>query len=451
MDQAFKSALLEVIRLDDTQRFKALTYGLDGNYQLDDQYLTQICALCDSPGCMALSISMGAPVNLDDPEQMPPLNCASFSGSVETACLLIEAGARMNSIYKGESALQMAVRSSTPLHVKMLLDAGADLIPLEYAARYAHSPEVLLHFIDNGDKNAAIHEAICAGRQANVKALIDHGAKPNLMNLLTACSFNFDIIVQMILDTGVIPDDTAMQTCIYWSSIQAMEVLLKWGLKPIDYDIHYAILHNKPISLTRLLDEGCSVECPINGTFPIHVAARHGRTECLKILLARGANINASDDLGCTPVHWAAIRRKDDTLKVILEAGGLAIIDESSNDKYMPQIKPPVEDWSPIHAAVEGRGTETIEDLLQAGAKQIKMWDGRSPLHIAVQNARNDLFATLIKYGADLKLMNAHYQTPIELALSMGRQDLADELRNLAPADEEAAQKAKEIADRVSD
>ena len=433
--------LREVIILDDTQKFKNLLYGKDGTYMLDDQYLTQLCALCDSPGCMALSIAMGQPVNLPEGDQMAPLNCSSFSGSVETACLLIEAGAHINSMYNGETPLMLAVRSSTKQHVHMLLRAGADLVPIEYAARYARDPDILLPFMENGDKSEAIVEAVGAGRIENVKCLLDHGGIPTLMSLLVACSYNFYHIVKLLLDHGVVADDTAMQTCIYWGSMESMYELVAWGLKPIDFDVHYAILHNRPKCLEYLIEQGATVECEINGTLPMHVAARHGRVDCMEILLKHGARVNPSDNLGCTPLHWSAIRKNPATMNMLLEKG--AIVNTEEDSVFEPMIRKPTPDWSPIHVSVEGRGFDVVGILLEHSAKQIPMWDGRWPMHIAVQNSRIDLVPVLIKYGADLTKINAHYQTPIELALSMGREDIAEEIRKYAPADAHAAGEAR--------
>ncbi|OHT12250.1 hypothetical protein TRFO_18057 [Tritrichomonas foetus] len=435
-----EAVLQQVINLDDTQKFKALMYGKDGTYKLGDQYLTQLCALCDSPGCMALSILMGQPVNLDG-DVMAPLNCASYSGSVETAALLIEAGARINSVYNDETPLMTAIRNSTFQHVNILLQAKADLVPIEYAARYARTPDVLIPFMDIGDKDVALNEATATGRIDNVQCLLDHGAKPSLMTLLVACSYNFYFIVKMLLDAGVQADDTAMQTCIFWNSLESMQELTKWGLPCIDFDVHFAIMHNKPKGLTYCLDHGVSVECEINGTLPMHVAARHGRTECLKVLIERGAHVNCADNLGCTPLHWAAIWKNPDALKLLLEHA--AYVNISEGDVYEPLIRAPTPDWSPIHVSVEGRGFEVVQILLENKATQLKMWDGRTPLHIAVMNERNDLFPVLLNFGADLKETNIQYQTPIELALSMGRDDLANELRALATADAAAAQDAK--------
>jgi len=213
--------LREVIALDDTQKFKNLLYGKDGTYKLDDQFLTQHCALSDYPGSMILSIAMGQPVNLDG-DEMAPLNCSSFSGSIETAVLLIEAGAHMSSVYKRETPIMLAIRLSSPVHVRVLLQASADLVPIEYAARHARVPAILHPFLDNGDKNVAVDEAVGAGRLENVRHLLDHGGEATLMTLLVACSYNLFLIVWLLLDRGVIADDVAMQTCIYWDSMEAL-------------------------------------------------------------------------------------------------------------------------------------------------------------------------------------------------------------------------------------
>ena len=437
-----ENALREVIKLDDVQKFKARLYGKDGTYKLDDKYLTQICALLDSPGCMAQSILMGQPVNLEG-DEMCPLNCASFSGSVETACLLIEAGAHVNSVYKGETALMMAIKNSSTEHVKMLLDANADLVRIEFAARYARSADVLIPFMENGDKNVALDEAVTGGKIDNVKLLLEYGAKPSMMSLLVACSYNFSAIVKMLLNNGVQADDVAMQTCIYWTSIDSMRELIEWGLKPIDFDVHFAIMHNRPESLKYLIKNGASVEGEINGTLPIHVAARHGRVECLKILIENHAHINPTDNLGCTPLHWSAILRSPEVMRILLENGAYVNIKEDLD--YQPKIGKPTPEWSPIHVSIEGNGTDVVSILLDNNAEQIRMWDGRTPLHIAVQNARKELFGPLLQHGADISAKNARDQTPIELAFAMEREDLAEELKKYKALDAGAAQMARDL------
>ena len=441
-------ALRDVIKRDDTQKFRSLLYGKKGDFMMDDQYLTQICALFDSPGCMAVSIEMGAPINLEG-NVMAPLNCSSFSGSVETAILLIEAGAKLNHIYNGETPIMLAVRYSTPEHVQLLLEVGSDPVDVEYAAKYSKSPDALLPFIDNGNKDDALESAVFSGKPDNVQALLRNGAKPSMMSLLTACSYNFYKIVKLILDFGIIPDDIAMQTCIYWNSIESLKVLIEWGLKPIPYDIHFSILHNKPQPLKVLIDYGGDIECELNGSYPIHVASRHGKIECLNILLDNNVKINSSDNLGCTAIHWASLRRNTDILNLLINKN--VCININSDIEFLPCSTKPTSDWSAIHVSIEAKNSQALPILLKSGAKQIKMWDGRTPLHIALKNNRDDLIPILIENGADLHETDLTYQTPIEYALSIGREDMAKLIRQLAPQDLKSLEKTKEIFNNIEE
>ena len=437
-----QNALIETIHLDNTQRFRYLIYGQPSDLKVNDQYLTQVCALSDSPGCMAISIAHGSPVNIDG-DEMAPLNCSSMSGSLETAALLIEAGAYLNHKYHGETPLMLAVRHSTIQQVELLLSAGAEPCDIEYASQFATSVKMLDFFIDTGDKDAALEAAVAAGKTENVEFLLEHGAKPVKISLLTACSYNYAKIVKMLLEHGVEADDVAMQTCIYWNSLSAMQELINSGLKVIPFDVHYAVLHNKPLALTRLLKEDVDIETEISGTFAVHTAVRHGRVECLKILLEHGASVNGSDVLGCTPLHWAALRRKPLIMSILLEHGAIVNIDNPKN--FQPQIFKPESTWSPIHVAVEGPGFETVQLLLEHNAKQVKKWDSKSPLHTALSLNREDLVPMLVENGADLRSTDLLGRTPVEYALASGREDLANLIKQLAKQDAASAMEARRI------
>ena len=53
---------------------------------------------------------------------------------------------------------------------------------------------------------------------------------------------------------------------------------------------------------------------------PIHFAARDNHIEVVKYLISHGADVNATDDMGTTPLDLADSSEKR---KVLLEAGGM--------------------------------------------------------------------------------------------------------------------------------
>ncbi|KAJ1835551.1 phosphate system positive regulatory protein pho81 [Coemansia sp. RSA 2711] len=105
-----------------------------------------------------------------------------------------------------------------------------------------------------------------------------------------------------------------------------------------------------------LLRAGAEMTMNAQGMHPMHVTARAGYTDILRILLGHGAPTNIVDkDLGWTPVFYAAAEGNVDCIRVLLDSGcDLDIVDENGR--------------SPTYFAANEGHLECVDMLLEAAA-----------------------------------------------------------------------------------
>ena len=79
---------------------------------------------------------------------------------------------------------------------------------------------------------------------------------------------------------------------------------------------------SRTVALRVLLDAGADKEArDYLGQSPLHLASVHDDLDCLGILLEFGADLEAKDDFIHTPLHLAAWKGMSNTLVALLEAG----------------------------------------------------------------------------------------------------------------------------------
>ena len=69
-----------------------------------------------------------------------------------------------------------------------------------------------------------------------------------------------------------------------------------------------------------------------NGDHLIHIAARSGDLETVKLLLEAGVDPNLLGDMGCTPLHYARMEAKADVADLLLSCGASPSIKNLFND-----------------------------------------------------------------------------------------------------------------------
>jgi ankyrin repeat protein len=148
----------------------------------------------------------------------------------------------------------------------------------------------------------------------------------------------------------------------------------------------------------------------LNST-PLHLAARQGHLDIVRILLDRaGANTNARDWLNCTPLHGAASEGHLEIVRILLDRAGS---DANARDKY---------NSTPLHLAAEQGHLEIVQILLAQNADANAADDrGWTPLDLACCNEHWEVAQLLIEQGgASVNVQRYDGGTPLHIVCSKG-------------------------------
>ena len=241
--------------------------------------------------------------------------------------------------------------------------------------------------------------------------------------------------------------------------------------------LYFAAFNKNPDIIKALLAAGAEVNAKDeDGWTPLHFAA--GFTEnpdIIKILLAAGAEVDAKNEEGFTPLMWAVLA--DDARQVTqLLAKGAAVNARIKDDRkpfsYATEQRAKrlgydFYGWgrfgeTVLHFAAFNKNPDIIKILLAAGAEvNAKEKKGKTPLHGAAFTENPDIIKILLAAGADRKAktnksksLKKKYRraTPQKYAKNEGNKDalrvLKEYRRYTSP--EAKAQLQQEIAQHQS-
>ncbi|XP_076684312.1 uncharacterized protein LOC143377171 [Andrena cerasifolii] len=178
------------------------------------------------------------------------------------------------------------------------------------------------------------------------------------------------------------------------------------------YDLLRTAIEKKHAEIANLLlANGCKVNKKNKNRVnsPLHYAAINGEVELVRVLLDKGAKVDARNSHGKTPLHNGVTSRKTEIVELLLNKG--ANVNHRDNS-----------DITSLHLAAENGTEDIIELLLVRGANvNAKTQDGKTPLHIAVERG----YIVIVKYleqpGVSVNLIYTHKAqkgyTPLRLAI----------------------------------
>jgi ankyrin repeat protein len=306
--------------------------------------------------------------------------------------------------------------------VKTLLERGAD-------------PNIR----DEGDNAFPIHFAAERGDLRVVQLLIEHGADP----------IGADTVHEL--------DVVGWAVCFDANRVEVARYLLAHGAK---YTIFSAVALGEVDAIRELARSGADVNRRMDRTnhrrTPLHLAVVKKNPASLAALIELGADLNAEDAVGLTPLDQAALNGGTEMARLLIDGGAAitlpaAIALERTEDierliRTAPEVLANNRRWARlvVHASSRASG-RVMETLLRtamrrrAGLTIVNMEDdeetaidqagGYTALHSAAFNGNDEAVAVLLKHGANPGARDRKYcGTPAGWARYAGHAATADRI-----------------------
>ncbi len=306
-------------------------------------------------------INKGADITARNHNGEMPIHVASYNGRKKVLALLIKKGADVNADSKDGtgSPLYAAISGNQIDIMKILINAGANVNSQDREGNSLLHNTVIGYRVDERN-NSKIKEDI-------INLLIAKGAKINTPNnkgftpLHKAVAVNNNRLVEFLIQKGAKlttrdnEGQTPLHIAIKSDNVEAATILIKSGADVSlgdnqgEMPVHEAAFRGNKENISLLLSNGAKIEstdkdgntlllCLVNRRYreskrknqyleyysdsAIEYSVFPGYEESARFLLKKGANVNARDKYGKTPLYYARKYGYMETAKIFEEYGG---------------------------------------------------------------------------------------------------------------------------------
>lgn len=260
-----------------------------------------------------------------------------------------------------------------------------------------------------------------------IKQLEFKRVKPPYTPLILAVESNEKEIVQLFLEMGsaILLDTqkcvnqlgvTPLQHAILKEELQMVKLLLSYQTEQQIIDMNNSemppllvVIYYKQQEMFQLLMESkfrpILLNAPGNkdGNAPLHMAIGENRNhQALRILIAKGADINQVNWNGWTPLHAACAEGYIEATQVLIQAG--AKLDCVTKDRGD----------TPLHLAAGNGNLRVVKELLEHCVDiNSRNNNGSTPLFLSVFHGYKEIVELLLKKGANANIPFMIMEKPI--------------------------------------